>query len=111
MNQKSKVCLLTVLCFLGVYLCVPMTAFAGVNTQDFIENLNIKGDLRVRYFARAARGRTTLISLISSIHTPEMGIFRGYIAFFSTKNGVIGFHFLSDLKNLPLFKNFAAFSP
>jgi hypothetical protein len=49
MNQKSKVCLFTVLCFLGVYLCMPMTASANLVLQDFIESLEMKGDLRVRY--------------------------------------------------------------
>ena len=49
MSQKLKICLFTVLCFLGVYLCVPITASATVNASDFIENLDIKGDLRIRY--------------------------------------------------------------
>ncbi|MBC2714151.1 MAG: hypothetical protein HF978_02475 [Desulfobacteraceae bacterium] len=49
MNQKSKMCLFTVLCFLGVYLCMPVTASANLVLQDFIESLEMKGDLRVRY--------------------------------------------------------------
>jgi hypothetical protein len=49
MMKRTRICLLTVLCFIGVYLFMPMTVFADVNTQDFIENLNIKGDLRIRY--------------------------------------------------------------
>jgi len=49
MMKRTKICLLTVFCFLSVYLFMPMSAFAEVTAQDFIENLNIKGDLRVRY--------------------------------------------------------------
>jgi hypothetical protein len=49
MMEKTKIYLLTFLCFSMVPLCMPMTVFADVKTQDFIENLNIKGDLRVRY--------------------------------------------------------------
>jgi len=49
MMKKVKICLLTVLCLLGVYVCMPMTASAGIKTSDFIENVELKGDLRVRY--------------------------------------------------------------
>jgi hypothetical protein len=49
MNQKSKACLLTVLCFLGVYLCMPVKASANLVLQDFIESMEVNGDLRVRY--------------------------------------------------------------
>lgn len=47
--KKTRICLLAGLCFLSVYLFIPMTAFADVTTRDFIENLDISGDLRVRY--------------------------------------------------------------
>ncbi len=47
-NVKFKI-FLSALFISGIILCLQMPAFAGVNASDFIENLDIKGDLRVRY--------------------------------------------------------------
>lgn len=49
MKQKIKVCLLTVACFIGATLFLPMTASASLVLQDFIESMELKGDLRIRY--------------------------------------------------------------
>ncbi len=50
MNRKKiTVCLFTVLCFLGAYLCAPASVSANLSLQDFTEKLSLKGDLRVRY--------------------------------------------------------------
>lgn len=50
MSPKVKLKIfLSALFISGVILFLQMPAFAGVNGSDFIENLNITGDLRVRY--------------------------------------------------------------
>ncbi len=48
MSPKVKL-ILSALFLSVIILCLQTPVFAGVNASDFIENLDIKGDLRVRY--------------------------------------------------------------
>ncbi len=47
--KKSKIWVFSLLCAAGVFLFTPHSGYADVSTPDFIDNLTIKGDLRVRY--------------------------------------------------------------
>jgi len=55
MNMGKRKMMLSVICLMGIYLCVPMTVIAGsdtpapVNASDFIKGLDIVGDLQLRY--------------------------------------------------------------
>ncbi|RJP85230.1 MAG: hypothetical protein C4518_16530 [Desulfobacteraceae bacterium] len=54
-NRKTKM-MPWVLCFVGIFLCIPLTAMAKteappapVNASDFIKGLDVVGDLQLRY--------------------------------------------------------------
>ena len=58
MKLKVKVSLLSVMFLIGILLCLPLSAIAAaesdappalVNASDFLKNLDINGDLRIRY--------------------------------------------------------------
>lgn len=47
--KRTKICVMAVLCCLGAYLCLPGSAFANLILQDFIDGMEMSGDLRIRY--------------------------------------------------------------
>lgn len=47
--KRTKIYAMAVLCFVGLYLCLPGSASANLVLQDFIDGMEVKGDLRIRY--------------------------------------------------------------
>lgn len=48
--EKTKTSIVAVLSWIGLYLCLPASAFSSnLVLQDFIDGVEVKGDLRIRY--------------------------------------------------------------